>query len=92
MSLFVYVAFALNTKVIISRNIVTGDSELLYTDIYRIFHRRLSAVFRFGRRGSSDPSADGIITDNVTQAVEMAEELEKWSDVDRMVDKIKTVL
>lgn len=34
----------------------------------------------------------GIMTDNVTQAVEMAKGLEKRSDVDRMVDKIKTVL
>ena len=36
--------------------------------------------------------ADGIITDNVTQAIKMTEELKKRSDVDRMVDKIKTVL
>ena len=36
--------------------------------------------------------ADGIITDNVTQARKMTEELKKRSDVDRMVDKIKTVL
>ena len=36
--------------------------------------------------------ADGIITDNVSQAVRISEELEKRSDLDRMVDKIKTVL
>ena len=35
---------------------------------------------------------DGLITDNVSQAVRISEELEKRSDLDRMVDKIKTVL
>lgn len=36
--------------------------------------------------------ADGIITDNVSQAVKMTADLEKRSDIDRMVDKIKTVM
>ena len=35
--------------------------------------------------------ADGIITDNVSQAVRLATELEQRSDLDRMIDKIKTV-
>ena len=35
--------------------------------------------------------ADGLITDNVTQAIGLATELEQRSDLDRMVDKIKTV-
>ncbi|MBQ6501562.1 MAG: glycerophosphoryl diester phosphodiesterase membrane domain-containing protein [Mogibacterium sp.] len=35
---------------------------------------------------------DGIITDNVSQAVGLASELRQRSDLDRMVDKIKTVL
>ena len=36
--------------------------------------------------------ADGIITDNVSQATGLITELEKRSDLDRMVDKIKTLL
>lgn len=36
--------------------------------------------------------ADGIITDNVTQAIELVTELETRSDLDRMVDRIKTVM
>lgn len=35
--------------------------------------------------------ADGIITDNVSQAIGLATELEQRTDLDRMVDKIKTV-
>ncbi len=35
--------------------------------------------------------ADGIITDNVSQAVRLATEMEQRSDLDRMIDKIKTV-
>ena len=35
---------------------------------------------------------DGIITDNVSQALELVTELEHRSDLDRMVDKIKTIL
>ena len=34
---------------------------------------------------------DGLITDNVKQALELANELEHRSDLDRMVDKIKTI-
>lgn len=34
---------------------------------------------------------DGLITDNVSQAVRISEELEDRTDLDRMVDKIKTV-
>ena len=34
---------------------------------------------------------DGIITDNVTQAVELMTQLGNRSDIDRMVDKIKTI-
>ena len=33
---------------------------------------------------------DGIITDNVTQALSLVTELEQRSDLDRMIDKIKT--
>ena len=36
--------------------------------------------------------ADGIITDDVTQAIELVTELETRSDLDRMVDRIKTVM
>ena len=36
--------------------------------------------------------ADGMITDNVSQAADLITELEKRSDLDRMVDKIKTLL
>ncbi len=36
--------------------------------------------------------ADGLITDNVTQALGLVSELEQRSDLDRMVDKIKTIL
>ena len=36
--------------------------------------------------------ADGLITDNVTQAIGLVSELEHRSDLDRMIDKIKTIL
>ena len=36
--------------------------------------------------------ADGLITDNVSQAVDLAEKLQNRSDLDIMVDRIKTVL
>ena len=35
---------------------------------------------------------DGIITDNVTQAMDLTIELEHRSDLDRMIDKIKTII
>ena len=34
---------------------------------------------------------DGIITDNVTQALSLVTELKRRSDLDRMIDKIKTI-
>ena len=34
---------------------------------------------------------DGIITDNVKQAMDLIEELKSRSDLDRMVDTIKTI-
>jgi len=34
---------------------------------------------------------DGLITDNVSQAMKIASEMEKRSDFDRMVDKVKTM-
>ena len=34
---------------------------------------------------------DGIITDNVTQALSLVTELKQRSDLDRMIDKIKTI-
>ena len=36
--------------------------------------------------------ADGLITDNVTQAIGLVSELEHRSDLDRMIDKIKTIV
>ena len=36
--------------------------------------------------------ADGLITDNVTQAIGLATELEQRSDLERMIDKIKTII
>lgn len=36
--------------------------------------------------------ADGLITDNVTQAIELSGELGDRSDLDRMVDRIKTIM
>ncbi|MBQ3290833.1 MAG: glycerophosphoryl diester phosphodiesterase membrane domain-containing protein [Mogibacterium sp.] len=35
---------------------------------------------------------DGLITDNVSQAIGLRAELEQRSDLDRMIDKIKTIL
>jgi glycerophosphoryl diester phosphodiesterase len=35
---------------------------------------------------------DGLITDNVTQAIGLVTELEHRSDLDRMIDKIKTII
>ena len=37
-------------------------------------------------------AADGLITDNVSQALELITELEQRSDLDRMIDKIKTIM
>ena len=36
--------------------------------------------------------ADGIITDNVSQAVELKEELDSRSDLARMVDRLRVIL
>lgn len=36
--------------------------------------------------------ADGIITDHVKQATELSSKLDQRSDLDRMVDKVKTIL
>lgn len=36
--------------------------------------------------------ADGIITDNVSQAIGLISELEQRSDLERMIDKIKTLI
>ena len=35
---------------------------------------------------------DGIITDHVKQATELSSKLDQRSDLDRMVDKVKTIL
>ena len=35
---------------------------------------------------------DGLITDNVSQAIKLVSDLEKRSDLDRMIDTIKTIL
>ena len=35
---------------------------------------------------------DGLITDNVSQAINLVSDLEKRSDLDRMIDTIKTIL
>ena len=35
---------------------------------------------------------DGLITDNVTQAIGLVTELEQRSDLERMIDKIKTII
>ena len=35
---------------------------------------------------------DGLITDNVRQAMELVNKLEHRSDLDRMVDRIKTIM
>lgn len=37
-------------------------------------------------------NVDGIITDNVSQALSLATQLEQRSDLDRMIDKIKTII
>jgi len=53
-------------------------------------------VWTANERGSQKhflcSQADGIITDNVSQAMDLITELEQRSDLDRMIDKIRTVL
>lgn len=53
-------------------------------------------VWTANERGSQKhflcTKADGLITDNVSQALGLVTELEQRSDLDRMIDKIKTIL
>ena len=53
-------------------------------------------VWTANERGSQKhflcTGVDGLITDNVSQAIELVTELEQRSDLDRMIDKIQTIL
>ena len=73
------------------------EEESATTDAIDAIHKegKKVLVWTANEKGSQKhflcTEADGLITDNVSQAVGLAEELEQRSDLDRMVDKIKTV-
>ncbi len=74
------------------------EEESATSDTIDAIHKegKKALVWTANERGSQKhflcSKIDGIITDNVTQALSLATELEQRSDLDRMIDKIKTIL
>ena len=73
------------------------EEESATVDAINAIHRegKKALVWTANEKGSQKhflcSDIDGIITDNVSQALKLATELEQRSDLDRMVDKIKTI-
>ena len=73
------------------------EEESATSDAIRNIHDegKKALVWTANEKGSQKhylcTQIDGIITDNVTQAVKLTTELGQRSDIDRMVDKIKTI-
>ena len=73
------------------------EEESATTDAINAIHKegKKALVWTANEEGSQKhflcSEADGLITDNVSQAIGLATELEQRSDLDRMVDKIKTM-
>lgn len=74
------------------------EEESATSDTIDAIHKegKKALVWTANERGSQKhflcTKIDGIITDNVTQALNLVTELEQRSDLDRMIDKIKTIL
>ncbi len=74
------------------------EEESATADAIDAIHRedKKVLVWTANERGSQKhflcTKADGLITDNVSQALGLVTELEQRSDLDRMIDKIKTIL
>lgn len=73
------------------------EEESATSDTVKNIHDegKQALVWTVNKKGSQKyflcSNADGIITDNPSQAAEVAKSLSHRSDIDRMVDKIKTV-
>ena len=73
------------------------EEESATTDAIDAIHKegKKALVWTANEKGSQKhflcTDVDGLITDNVSQAVGLIRELEQRSDLDRMVDKIKTI-
>ena len=73
------------------------EEESATTDAIDAIHKegKKALVWTANEKGSQKhflcTKADGLITDNVSQAIGLATELEQRSDLDRMIDKIKTM-
>ncbi|MBR1986284.1 MAG: glycerophosphoryl diester phosphodiesterase membrane domain-containing protein [Mogibacterium sp.] len=73
------------------------EEESATTDAINAIHKegKKVLVWTANEKGSQKhflcSEADGLITDNVSQAIGIATKLEQRSDLDRMVDKIKTM-
>ena len=73
------------------------EEESATTDAINAIHKegKKVLVWTANEKGSQKhflcSEADGIITDNVSQAIGLVTELEQRSDLDRMIDKIKTM-
>ena len=73
------------------------EEESATTDAINAIHKegKKVLVWTANEKGSQKhflcSEADGIITDNVSQAIGLVTELEHRSDLDRMIDKIKTM-
>ena len=74
------------------------EEEAATADTIRMIHDegKQALVWTANKKGSQKhflcTEIDGIITDNVFQAMEVAASLENRSDLDRMVDTVKTIL
>ena len=73
------------------------EEESATTDAINAIHKegKKALVWTANEAGSQKhflcSEVDGLITDNVSQAIGLATELEQRSDLDRMIDKIKTM-
>ena len=73
------------------------EEESATTDAIDAIHRESKKVLvgTANEKGSQKhflcTEVDGLITDNVSQAIGLVTELEQRTDLDRMIDKIKTL-
>ena len=73
------------------------EEESASTDTVRAIHieGKKALVWTANEKGSQRyflcSQVDGIITDKVSQARKLVEELKKRNDLDRMIDKVKTI-
>ena len=74
------------------------EEESATTDTIKAIHKegKKVLVWTANEEGSQQhflcSQVDGLITDNVSQALKLASKLDQRSDLERMVDRIKTVL